>query len=119
MFPRTSRKSAEGEVIEIVTYRGGLAGLHQRLGGAVTESRDRLRAIPGHRLVLAARPSGDPADDLDHLSQAGLRFRRVGASRLVERLTAKADSLGELTLGHPKAVGHSLHRNLPALVDEC
>ena len=106
-------------MVEIVPHRRGLTRLHQRLGRAVAKRRDRLRAIPSHRLIFATGPSRDSAYYLEHLAQTALDLGPFGANRLVEGLAAETDGLRELTLGHPEALGHSLHRDLPAFVYKC
>ena len=55
-----------------------------------------------------------------HLGNPGdIISERPGDFLGIRSLTAKTDGVRELTLGHPEAVSHSLHRNLPTLVDEC
>src|SRR5215469_982563 len=87
----TSSKSAGRNMIKIIADGTGLAGFNQRLCCPATESREWLRTIPGHGLVLAARPARNAAYDFEHLPDAGLCFLRLKPRQLIESFPAKAD----------------------------
>src|SRR5438067_28420 len=116
MFRKTSSKAAQGDMIEIVTDRSGLALLHERFGGTPAECRKRLGSIPGHRLFLAARPIRHAADDLKHFPKTSLSLYRPAALRPIEGLASKTGGLGQLAFRHPKAVRDLLDRDFPVTV---
>jgi hypothetical protein len=93
-------------VVEIVPNGAGLAFLDEGLGGSPAKCRQRLRAIPRHRLFLAAGPVRYPADDLEHFTQPPLRLRSPAALGPVERLPGQSSRFGKLALGHAETVGH-------------
>lgn len=64
------------------------ARLHQRLGRATAESRNRLGAIPGHCLRRATSPRLDKIDDLEHLTHPALGLGPTSPEVNCQRLRA-------------------------------
>ena len=73
--PAISSKAAGCDVVQVIPDRRRPAFLHQRFCRSAAERHDRLRSIPGHRLLFAARPVDDAPHDLEHLRRAGLGLR--------------------------------------------
>lgn len=96
-------------MIEVVPHRVGLPRFDERLGRAAVQGRDRLGAIPGHGLGIAAGPVPHAADDFEHFGDAGLGFGGGAAGRFGDAGLAEADGLGELGFGHAEGVGDTIH----------
>src|SRR5437899_2849165 len=89
--PEISSEAAYGDVIEVVANGRGFSLLHERFRSSAPEGWKRLRAVPSHRLIFAAGPIGDPADDLQHFLHAVLRLRRGDALDALEGLGLHAN----------------------------
>src|ERR1043166_509351 len=84
--PVFSSETAHGDVVDIISDRGSISGLHQRLRRAAPELGNGLRPIPRHRLQFAAGPLFNEADDFQHFAHARLGLGSVDARRLIKRL---------------------------------
>ena len=69
-------------MIKVVPQGSSLAVLHESLSRSTAESRDRLRPIPGHGLILAADPILHPLHNLDQFANARLGFGACARSGL-------------------------------------